>query len=195
MSARARLLTPEARLLALQRRARKRHLAKENAETDGPVRKPRPSTKARRPAVSPDARPGEPAAFTRTVDTGRQDETYQSPSQRHGAAQEALALAHLEAAGLQLLARNVACRVGELDLIMQDGDILVFVEVRARRSDRFGGAAASVTFAKQQRLVRTAQFFLKTAWRGPMPHCRFDVVAISGEGIAWLRDAFTPGYT
>jgi putative endonuclease len=130
--------------------------------------------------------------FTRS--TG-DDAPHQSPTQRHGAAQESRALAHLEAAGLQLIARNVACRIGELDLVMQDGEVLVFVEVRARRSASHGGAAASVTFAKQRRLARTAQFFLKTAWRGAMPRCRFDVVAISADGIDWLRDAFTPGYT
>jgi putative endonuclease len=182
------LLTPEARLLAVQRRARKRQLAKVRAEADGRAGNLSRPTKARRVSST--------AAFTRTADTGTPDEgVYQSPSQREGAAQEALALAYLEAAGLQLLARNVACRVGELDLVMQDGELLVFVEVRARQSARFGGAAASVTFAKQRRLARAAEFFLKTLWKGPTPRCRFDVVAISSEEVDWLCDAFTPGYT
>lgn len=158
------LLTPEARILAAQRQARKRRRAKDRGE--GPAK--------------PD--------LTLKV-------ANQSPTQRHGAAQEDKALVHLEAAGLQLVARNVSCRIGELDLVMQHGELLVFVEVRARRSASHGGAAASVTFAKQRRLVRTAQFFLKTAWRGALPRCRFDVVAISPDGIDWLRDAFTPGYT
>ena len=169
MSRDAHPLTPEANALAMQRRARKRHLAKRAAAAD-------PSTTARNAGRSDDA-------------------PRQSPTQRHGAAQESRALAHLEAAGLHLLARNVACKVGELDLVMQDDEVLVFVEVRARRSASHGGAAASVTAAKQRRLARAAQFFLKTVWRGATPRCRFDVVAISADRIDWLRDAFTPGYT
>lgn len=197
------VLNPDARILAMQRRARKKRLAKIRAEDrqaasgSAPKRRTRASTKAKDPSKTQDGSPVDPAqAFTRTsVDAAGRELAYQSPTQRNGAAQETLALAQLEAAGLQLLARNVASRVGELDLVMQDGDILVFVEVRSRTSSRFGGAAASVTFAKQQRLARAAQVFLKTTWRGPPPRCRFDVVAISPAGIDWLRDAFTPGYT
>ena len=205
MSNPAGVLSPEARTLAMQRRARKKRLAKIRAddrqEASGSAPKskasPRASTKEKGPSKTSDSSPIDPAqVFTRTsVDATGRELAYQSPTQRDGAAQETLALAQLEAAGLQLLARNVASRVGELDLVMQDGDILVFVEVRSRTSARFGGAAASVTFAKQQRLARAAQVFLKTTWRGPPPRCRFDVVAISPEGIEWLRDAFTPGYT
>lgn len=199
------VLSPEARTLAMQRRARKKRLAKIRAEDRqeslGSVPKGRSSsgasTKAKVRAKTPDRSPTDPVhVFTRTsLDATGRELAYQSPTQRDGATQETLALTHLEAAGLQLLARNVASRVGELDLVMQDGEILVFVEVRSRTSSRFGGAAASVTFAKQQRLARAAQVFLKTTWRGPLPRCRFDVVAISPERIDWLRDAFTPGYT
>jgi len=205
MSDSAGVLSPEARILAMQRRARKKRLAKIRAEdrqaASGSAPKGRAgsgaSTKAKRPPRTRDSSPIDPAPiFTRTsVDAAGRELAYQSPTQRDGAAQETLALAQLEAAGLQLLARNVASRVGELDLVMQDGDVLVFVEVRSRTSSRFGGAAASVTFAKQRRLASAAQVFLKTTWRGPLPRCRFDVVAISPAGIDWLRDAFTPGYT
>ncbi len=201
MSDPARVLSPEARILAMQRRARKKRLAKIRAG-DGQAQsesagKGNATTKATSSPKMQDGSPSDRAdVFTRTpVDATGRELAYQSPTQRDGAAQETLALGHLEAAGLQLLARNVASRVGELDLVMQDGDILVFVEVRSRTSSRFGGAAASVTFAKQGRLARAAQVFLKTTWRGPLPRCRFDVVAISPEGIDWLRDAFTPGYT
>lgn len=205
MSDPARVISPEARILALQRRARKKQLAKIRAGDGQKSSESSPrggagsnaSRKAKDHPKTQDSSPIDPAqVFTRTaLDATGREVAYQSPSQRDGAAQESLALAHLEAAGLHLLARNVACRVGELDLVMQDGDVLVFVEVRSRMSSRFGGAAASVTVTKQRRLARAAQVFLKTRWRGPLPRCRFDVVAISPEGIDWLRDAFTPGYT
>jgi putative endonuclease len=205
MSDAARVLSPEARILAMQRRARKKRLAKiraddrQGASVSVPRGRTSPdaSTKAKVQPKTQDDTAIDPAqVFTRSaIDATGRELAYQSPTQRDGAAQETLALAHLEAAGLQLLARNVASRVGELDLVMQDGDVLVFVEVRSRTSSRFGGAAASVTFAKQRRLERAAQVFLKNAWRGPLPRCRFDVVAISPAGIDWLRDAFTPGYT
>ena len=111
-----------------------------------------------------------------------------------GAAGEAKAQAYLEEAGLRLVARNVRYRDGELDLVMQAGEMLVFVEVRQRRNAKFGGAAASVTPVKQQRLWQAAQRFLldNPAWqRAP---CRFDVIAIDGTNqdarINWLQNAF-----
>lgn len=113
-----------------------------------------------------------------------------SPSQRAGDDAEDQALRHLERAGLTLVARNVACRAGEIDLIMLHGGILVFVEVRSRDQTRYGGAAASVGHAKQRRLVQAAQFFLKTQWRAALPRCRFDVVAFEHAELHWIRDAF-----
>jgi putative endonuclease len=117
-----------------------------------------------------------------------------TPQQIAGAAGEAKAQAYLEEAGLCLVARNVRYRDGELDLVMQAGEMLVFVEVRQRRTTQFGGAAASVTPAKQQRLWQAAQRFLldNPAWqRAP---CRFDVIAIDGANqdarINWLQNAF-----
>ncbi len=105
-----------------------------------------------------------------------------------GYREEARAQAHLEANGLRLMDRNVRYRCGELDLIMQDGDCLVFVEVRYRNRNDWGGAAASITPAKQQRLIRAAQLHLQQhPWPGP---CRFDVVALDGDGVVnWILNA------
>ena len=108
---------------------------------------------------------------------------------------EALALAHLQRAGLVLVERNYRvargphARGGEVDLILRDRDgTLVFVEVRTRRDAGHGGAAASVGSAKQRRVVLAACHYLM---RVPSPPpCRFDVVAIDGERVNWLRAAF-----
>ena len=109
-----------------------------------------------------------------------------------GTAAEDLALHYLEARGLTLVTRNFRCRTGELDLIMRDGEQLVFVEVRSRRDSRYGTPAESVTRTKQQRLLRAAALYLQRQ-RLDLP-CRFDVVAIlqpAGEPqVEWIRDAF-----
>jgi putative endonuclease len=108
---------------------------------------------------------------------------------------EALALQHLLGHGLVLVRRNYRvargprARGGEVDLIMRDRDgTLVFVEVRKRRSADFGGAAGSVTFAKQRSIVFAAQHFLRSL--ATLPPCRFDVVSIEGGRIEWLKAAF-----
>ncbi|MFT0170953.1 YraN family protein [Paraburkholderia mimosarum] len=115
-----------------------------------------------------------------------------------GARFEAHALAFLRRERLELVARNVHCRGGELDLVMRERDgTLVFVEVRARARPEFGGAAASVGWRKQQRVLRAARYFLAT-WRtgdanerpGTPPACRFDVIAFESGRLVWLRDAF-----
>ncbi|WP_145520964.1 YraN family protein [Yersinia mollaretii] len=98
---------------------------------------------------------------------------------------------HLERAGLIFQAANVTYQSGEIDLIMRDGPTWVFVEVRFRRNDLFGGAAASVTYRKQQRLLRAAAVWL--AQRGASfatTPCRFDVFAVTGSQIEWLPNAF-----
>lgn len=107
--------------------------------------------------------------------------------QESGADAESRALAYLQRHGLQLVERNFLCKMGEIDLIMRDGATLVFVEVRARADASHGGAAASITPAKQRRLVRAAQRYLQR-FRMP-PACRIDVVAIDGTTFAWLRNA------
>ena len=109
-----------------------------------------------------------------------------------GDAVEAAALGFLQAQGLRLLARNARARGGEIDLVMQDGDAVVFVEVRFRAGGGFGGGAASVDAGKRRKLIRAAQVFLLR--HPPDAPCRFDVVAACGDPDAprldWLRDAF-----
>ena len=99
------------------------------------------------------------------------------------------ALKFLMRQGLILQERNFRCKGGEIDLVMQDRDTLVFVEVRKRAASQFGGAADSITAAKQRRLIIAAQVFLKR-YKMPPP-CRFDVVAIDGAEITWLKDAIS----
>lgn len=110
-----------------------------------------------------------------------------------GQAAENLALAHLQAAGLRLLARNYRTPGrggGEIDLIVREPDgALVFVEVRARASGSRGGAAASVGPAKQRRIALAARHYLLRHHRSP-PRCRFDVVAIDGARVEWIKGAF-----
>jgi len=110
----------------------------------------------------------------------------QTEQQRLGRLGEDRALAHLSAAGLVLVERNFLCKAGEIDLIMRHGAHLVFVEVRRRAGSRYGGAAASVTPAKQRRLIHAAQFYLQR-YRS-LPPCRFDLVAIDGEKLSWIQN-------
>ncbi len=112
-----------------------------------------------------------------------------------GDAAESAALAHLQGFGLTLVRRNYRvargphARGGEIDLILRERDgTLVFVEVRRRMDATHGGAAASVGASKQRRLVLAARHFL--AGMDPLPPCRFDVVAIDGERVEWLRAVF-----
>jgi putative endonuclease len=117
-----------------------------------------------------------------------------TPRQRAGDAAEAEACARLEAAGCRILARNVRFREGEIDIVAEDGGTLVFVEVRMRRSDDFGGAEGSVDAFKRRRLVRAARHFLLERYGASagVPPCRFDVITADGGGIRnWIRDAFT----
>jgi len=111
-----------------------------------------------------------------------------------GAAFERLACRELERAGLELLARNYTTRHGEIDLVMRHGDAVVFVEVRYRVRAGHGNAAASVTRAKQDRLIRAAQLWLAAHPQHAQRPCRFDVVSYDGpaEGarMQWLRGAF-----
>jgi putative endonuclease len=110
-----------------------------------------------------------------------------TPLQRIGQAGEDQALAYLTGHGLVLVLRNFRCKAGEIDLIMRERQTLVFVEVRKRAASGFGGAAESVTYRKQQRLILAAQFFLLRFATPPI--CRFDVVAIDSDQVSWLKDA------
>lgn len=115
-----------------------------------------------------------------------------TPKQRAGDHAEDAALAHLAAAGCQLIARNARYPDGELDLVVHDGELLAFVEVRLRSRASFGGAAASVDRFKQKRIMRAAQRWLAENFGERWPACRFDVVTVDGDGtIEWIRDAFT----
>lgn len=114
-----------------------------------------------------------------------------TPKQRAGDAAEQAAVGYLIAAGCAVLARNARYRDGEIDLVMRERDHVVFVEVRLRAGQRFGGAAASVDVFKQKRLMRAAQHWLAEQYGERWPACRFDVVTVDGDGkIEWIRDAF-----
>lgn len=107
-----------------------------------------------------------------------------------GAAAEQLAATYLQQQGLKLLECNYRSRFGEIDLIMQDRREIVFVEVRMRRNSSFGGAAASITPAKQHKLVRTAEDYLA---RHGYAACRFDAVLLESldtRQLQWIRNAF-----
>lgn len=117
--------------------------------------------------------------------------TPRADTQAIGADGEQQALDYLQQQGLRLIERNFRCKCGEIDLIMQHGEQLVFVEVRLRKAAGFGGAAASVTPQKQRKLTLTAQYYLQR-YRN-LPRCRFDLIAIDGGQLNWLRDVIVAG--
>lgn len=107
-----------------------------------------------------------------------------------GGEAEQIAAKYLQQQGLIMLASNYQCRYGEIDLIMRDGKMLVFVEVRLRSSASFGGAGMSITAAKQQKLARTAEHYLQQHGNKA---CRFDAVLMSRpsiDDIEWVKNAF-----
>lgn len=115
------------------------------------------------------------------------------PEQRRerGIAGELRAREFLEAQGLRCIVAGWRCRLGELDLVMRDGEVLVFIEVRARGADNPVSAIESIDAGKQRRFARAAR-----AWLSQNPHAadlpaRFDIVAIDGSDLQWLRDAFS----
>ena len=125
------------------------------------------------------------------VPRARRPTGVRTPKQRAGDAAEDAAARHLAAHGCTLIERNVRYPEGELDLIARERELIVFVEVRMRRSSAFGGAAASVDRHKQKRLMRAAQHWLLGRYGERWPACRFDVVTVAGDGtIEWIRDAF-----
>lgn len=90
-----------------------------------------------------------------------------------------------------MLEANYRCRFGEIDLVLRDGDTLVFAEVRLRTSGNFGGAAASITAKKREKLLRAARHYLASSKN--TPRCRFDAVLLSGvskQEIEWIKNAF-----
>jgi putative endonuclease len=112
-----------------------------------------------------------------------------------GAAAEAAAANYLQTQGLLVLAQNLRCRAGELDLVCRDGGVIVIVEVRHRATSGFGGALASVTWRKQRKLIRATEFLClrRPEWRARA--LRFDVIAVQRrpdgtQEFDWIRDAF-----
>lgn len=113
----------------------------------------------------------------------------QTKSQRIGNAAEQVALHYLQRQGLQLLERNYHSRYGEIDLIMLERDCVVFVEVRARKSNAWHCASESVDWRKQQKIIKTAQCYLQNYAIYADNDCRFDVIAIDyrADAIAWAE--------
>ena len=120
-------------------------------------------------------------------------EPRRTPRQQTGDYYEQAAWQLVQQAGCQRLGQQLACPLGELDLVVRDGATLVFIEVRRRASSRFGGAAASVSATKQQRFLRAAQWWLPTLVRRyfgqQTPTYRLDVIAFEPDGAVWHRDA------
>jgi putative endonuclease len=107
-----------------------------------------------------------------------------------GNAAENLAAHYLQKQGLKPIASHFHSKFGEIDLIMQDGDTLVFVEVRLRKNKQFGGAEASITSSKQHKIVMTAEYYLQQHGNKP---CRFDVVLMDKVDLnhmTWIKNAF-----
>ena len=120
-------------------------------------------------------------------------ETPKPLTQQQGQQAENRACEFLQQQGLELICRNFYCKGGELDLIMQHHDMLVFVEVRYRRKQDFGGAVASVTRSKQQKMIIAARYFLLTQPQFAHYGARFDVIAIDkhiNAPINWIPAAF-----
>ena len=114
---------------------------------------------------------------------------------QRGRAAEDLAAAYLKSRGLELIARNVRCKAGELDLVCLEGALLVIVEVRQRTRDDYGGALASVTCRKKSKIIRAARFMLQSSPALRRRRVRFDVIGLQGAPhreaqIIWIKDAF-----
>ena len=107
-----------------------------------------------------------------------------------GTGYEELAAAWLEQRGYEILERNFRTRKGEIDLVACDGAYLVFVEVKYRKNNKKGGAAAAVSTAKQKTISRVADYYMKVHGICADQSVRFDVVAFDGEEMELIRDAF-----
>lgn len=104
---------------------------------------------------------------------------------------EELACAYLIQQGLQLVAKNYRTKMGEIDLLMMDKDALVFIEVRYRQSKNFGSGMETVTYTKQKKLIKTAQYYLQQQRLTDKVPCRFDIIDISNHtDIEWIKNAF-----
>lgn len=113
-------------------------------------------------------------------------------SQTIGYVAEEQARQYLSEQGLTWIASNFRCKLGEIDLIMRDGMYLVFIEVRQRSAKSHGSALESVTRSKQQKLIKTALYYLQTNRLLDKQACRFDVLSLDGAPLqmAWVKNAF-----
>ena len=120
--------------------------------------------------------------------------TFRTDRKARGRWAEEIAVRHLAGHSLVCRARNFRSRYGEIDLIMEDGGVVVFIEVRSRRDSGFLDPVESVDRHKRAKIVRTANVWLRSRARHAPPVCRFDVVGVTGEPenpeVRWLRDAF-----
>lgn len=107
---------------------------------------------------------------------------------------EKLAAAHLERQGVFILERNYRCRSGEIDLIGRDGEYLVFFEVKYRRDARMGHPEEAVGTAKQRQICRVADYYRLVQGLPLQTAVRYDVVAVEGEQIRWVKNAFPHHY-
>jgi putative endonuclease len=118
-------------------------------------------------------------------------------TQDSGKSAEEFAYAYLKKQGLKFVARNYTCRFGEIDLIMQDKEFLIFVEVRYRKNKDFGGSLESVNFHKQKKILRAASCYLQEKNLFEKVPVRFDVVGITAaqihlpDEVQWLKNAFS----
>lgn len=115
-------------------------------------------------------------------------------TRQRGLEMEELAANFLEQQGIKIITRNFSCKIGEIDIIANDNTHLIFVEIRFRKNQRYGGALASINTRKQHKLIHTAQFFLKTKRLLQNSPCRFDVIAITlhneKPSLEWVQNAF-----
>ncbi len=123
---------------------------------------------------------------------------------------ENIALKYLESQGLSIIQSNFSCKMGEIDLIMNDADFLIFIEVRYRKKTQFGHPLETITYTKQQKIIKTIQFFLMKHPKYQQFPCRIDAVAIYSNTvnknnkaenitaedlkIEWVKDAIQLGF-
>lgn len=119
----------------------------------------------------------------------------QSASQQQGSIYEQKAVQYLQQQGLEILEQNLLGPMGEIDIVARSAHCLVFVEVRYRKNKHFGGALHSIEYRKQQRIIRTAHYFLSQLINyycfDHTPFYRFDVIAFEGQSIHWIQNAFS----
>ncbi len=110
-----------------------------------------------------------------------------------GDEKEALALKFLQNRGLKLITKNFNTKMGEIDIIMRDKYQIIFIEVRYRKSSSYGSAAESVSFNKQQKIIRTSLYYMQKAGLYEKVPFRFDIIAINDDPtcpIEWIKAAF-----